>query len=53
MLLVLKVQYGTAIDLEGSKDKVRIIVSNRAMWREVKDTSFSLFISVYKLILIF
>jgi hypothetical protein len=30
------VQYGTAIDLEGCKDKVRIIVSNRVVWREVK-----------------
>jgi len=37
MLLDLKVQHGTAIVLEGSKDKVRIIVSNRAVWRRVKE----------------
>ena len=49
MLLDLKVQHGTAIVLEGCKDKVRIIVSNRTVcvsnrtvWREVKETRFSL-----------
>jgi len=41
MLMDLKVQHGTAVVLEGRKD-VRIIVSNRAVWREVKETRFNL-----------
>lgn len=42
MLLDLKVQHDTAVILEGCKDMVRIIVSNRAVWREVKQSRFSL-----------
>jgi len=42
ILLDLKVQHGIAIVLEGCKDKVRAIVSNRAVWRDVKETRFSL-----------
>jgi len=37
MLLDLKVQHCTAIVLESCKDKVRIIVSNRAVWRRVEE----------------
>jgi hypothetical protein len=41
MLLDMKVKHGTAIVLEGCEDKVRVIVSNRAVWQEVKETRFS------------
>jgi len=62
MLLDLKVQHWTAIVFEGCKDKVRIIVNNRAVWRRVKEMRSSLFsrevmqrilVNLYKLKLIF